>query len=365
MNRELSRKEMIVTLAVGACLALALFVGCSGQKRAKVLDFFFDREGAPPPKRRVRRDLLREIEELKRQLEKERAAAKAQGEKAVSKEAELPIERAKGWPEVAQLLPKESKGHVDWDQAFKAGTIKPRPGPDPKSPEQAVLELDVELASSSKFFSITFSHGGHTRWLACGSCHPAIFPLKRQAKPTMVTMAKIEVGQQCGACHGTVAFGMKDRCVRCHPKIPATEEWRPAEESQNPLERARTWADAAKLLPVTDGMPDLTKALADGVIGPRPGIDPKAAEEEVLELDIERTPEGDEESKVIFPHEAHTAWLACANCHPALFQEETGATPMSMEKIEEGQSCGACHGKGVTFPVDACGRCHPAMKGGK
>ncbi len=364
-------RGVILALAVGGFLAALALAGCSAQTRQKLLPVFFDgvpKEGEPtppPPTRRVRRDLLREIEDLKRQLAEAREAGKARKEGALPEEAPpLPVEQAKTWEEAAKLLPKDAAGRADWVQALKTGTVAPRPGLEPKAPEQAVLELDVDLASSpSKLFSVTFPHSAHTRWLTCGNCHPAIFPLKRQAAPTVVTMAKIQAGQYCGACHGRVAFGAEGRCARCHTKIPATAGWRPSEEPRKPIERATSWDEAAKLLPVTGGVPDWAKALAEGILAPRPGLDPKATEEPPFPLDVELVPADNPALKVVFPHGAHTAWVACTNCHPGIFQMAKGVDPITMEKIYAGEYCGACHGK-VAFPITACGRCHPAMAGG-
>lgn len=132
-----------------------------------------------------------------------------------------------------------------------------------------------------------------------------------------------------------------------------------------PAEQAKSWQEAALLLPKdAAGGIDWVQALKAGTIAPRPGIGPKAADQPVLPLTVERTPAGQEAFKAVFPHDAHTQWLACANCHPAIFQMQRGATPINMGLIYAGQTCGSCHGK-VAFPVTACGRCHPALAGGK
>lgn len=352
------------------CLAVTLLAGCSADTRQKVLPIFFDgvpAEGAQeplPPTRRVRRDLLREIEDLKRELQQAQEAAKLRGTGAPTEEPQHPAEKAKTWEEAAEALPKDAAGRADWVQAIQTGAITPRPGVDAKGPEQAALDLDVDLvASPSKLFSVAFPHSAHTRWLTCGNCHPAIFPLKRGAEPTVVTMAKIQAGEQCGVCHGKVAFGVSEECARCHTKVPPKGDWRPSEEPRKPIERATRWDDAAKLLPVTAGGPDWVKALAEDVIAPRPGVGAKAADQPVFPLTIDRVPVDQPIFKVVFPHEAHTAWLGCDNCHPDRFQMQAGATPINMGLIYAGQACGACHGK-VAFPPTACGRCHPAMGGG-
>lgn len=346
-----------------------LLGGCSAETRQKILPFFFDAavtdtRKPPPPTRRVRRDLLREIEELKRELAEARAAA-ARKEAAEPEQARPPAEEAKSWEDAAKLLPKDASGQADWVEAVEHGAIRPRAGPDPKAPEQAVLDMDVEVASGrSKLFSVTFPHDDHTLWLACSNCHPGIFPLKRQAAPSVITMAKIRAGQYCGVCHGRVAVGVEGRCVRCHAKVPPTMAWQPAEEARTPIERARRWDDALKLLPVTAGIPDWAKALADGVIAPRPGIDPKAEDEGVFPLPVERTPADNPAFKAVFPHETHTAVLACTTCHPGIFQMAGGTTPITMDKIYAGEACGVCHGKVAFDPATGCPRCHPALGGG-
>lgn len=347
-------------------LAAGLLAGCGAETWEKVLPLFFDgitKPGPPPPTRRVRRDLLREIEELKRELAEARAAAQARAD-AGAEEHRPAVERAESWAEAERLLPRDPAGQVDWSEALRSGAIAPRPAADPRAPAQAVLDLDLELArAGSRVFRARFSHGSHTAWLACGSCHPSVYPLARAAPPTVATMAAMQEGRSCGVCHGSVAFGLDRRCARCHPGVPARVEWRPPEEPRKPIERAATWDEALKLLPRRDEAPDWGKALAEGVIAPRPGIDPGAAGEDLLDLEVTRTPGGDEAAKVVFPHAAHTAWLKCESCHPEPYEQEGGKTPMSMERINAGELCGTCHGK-VAFPLDACGRCHPAMGGG-
>ncbi len=137
------------------------------------------------------------------------------------------------------------------------------------------------------------------------------------------------------------------------------------EKARLPAEQAKNWPELAALLPEDSmGGVDWVKALKSGAIAPRPGIDPKASDQPVLPITVERTPPGQEAFKAVFPHDVHTQWLSCESCHPTPFQMQKGATPINMGLIYGGQACGACHGK-VAFPVTACARCHPAMAGGK
>ncbi|MFN3740314.1 MAG: cytochrome c3 family protein [Thermodesulfovibrionales bacterium] len=53
----------------------------------------------------------------------------------------------------------------------------------------------------------------------CNNCHPALFQMKKGAQK--ITMADINAGKFCGACHnGTKAFKAGDaaNCVKCHKK---------------------------------------------------------------------------------------------------------------------------------------------------
>lgn len=338
------------------CLASITLVACT--------TFFDGVESKRTPTRRLRRDLLQEIEALKGKLAEARRALEARQEAKPSEAPPVPAENAKTWPELAKLLPKDIAGQEDWVEALKAGVIAPRTGLDPMAPERQVETINIDLASStSKVFTVTFPHEPHTRWIACSSCHPSIFPLRRTAEPTVVTMAKIREGRYCGTCHGRVAFDIKGECARCHARIPTKLEWRPSEEPKRPIEQAKTWAEIERLLPATGGNPDWAKALAEGVIAPRVGIDPKATEQPVFPLDVELVPTDNPIFRVIFPHGPHTKLLACTNCHPGVFQMARGADPITMAKIYQGEYCGRCHGK-VAFEVPTgCPRCHPVLRG--
>ena len=365
-------------VVVAACLGTTLLAGCSAETRQKMLPVFFDgvpgtpgeagprQPAALPPTHRFRRDLQQEIDELKRKLAEAEAEAKARQKAKGPEEAQPSAEKATTWDEAKELLPKDPSGQVDWAQAIKTGAVAPRPSPDPQVPAQAVFDWNVDLTSSAgDLFAVTYPHSSHTRWLTCDNCHPTIFPLKAGQPPPVVTMANIRAGKQCGVCHGKVAFPVEGECPRCHTKIPPQTDWHPSEEPRKPIEQAASWDGAAKLLPITGGTPDWAKALTEGVIAPRPGVDPKAVDQPTFPMDVELIPADAPLFKVIFPHGTHTALLSCTTCHPGIFQMAKGADPITMAKIYAGQYCGACHGK-VAFAVPTgCPRCHPTLAGGK
>ena len=66
---------------------------------------------------------------------------------------------------------------------------------------------------------------------------------------------------------------------------------------------------------------------------------------------------------VLFPHRQHTEWLACSNCHPAIFTPRKGANPISMTRVLNGEFCGRCHDK-VAFSLWVCERCHSVPHAG-
>jgi c(7)-type cytochrome triheme protein len=64
---------------------------------------------------------------------------------------------------------------------------------------------------------VVFSHDLHVgkASLKCNDCHFKLFPIEGKGKKA--TMADMERGQSCGACHnGTRAFEVKKNCTSCH-----------------------------------------------------------------------------------------------------------------------------------------------------
>ena len=348
---------------IAATLTLGLLYACNAS-------LFLDGAGqeAAPPTTKVRRDLLREINALERQLEEtEQALAQARAGTDESEEQRVfPAEQAKTWPEAAAVLPADYAGNVDWVRALAEGAVVPWSGFDRHAPEQAVFDFDIRITGSADETNhLNFSHAAHTQWLTCKNCHPGIFPLGRDraGPPPLITMTDIKAGRYCGECHGKVAFGVRGSCARCHDGPPHYADWQSAEEPRTPIEHARTWTEAERMLPVTEGGGDWSRALVEGIIDLRAGIDPAAPDQAFFPLDVERTPDAGPMFKVVFPHAAHTAVLSCATCHPSIFEMRAGANAISMATISSGDHCGRCHGT-VAFAVPTgCPRCHAALAG--
>jgi c(7)-type cytochrome triheme protein len=81
-----------------------------------------------------------------------------------------------------------------------------------------VLDQDILLNLKGGTPIVRFPHLQHTLWLDCSNCHDKIF--KQQTGATKISMQKILQGEQCGVCHGAVAFPLTE-CTRCHsvPRI--------------------------------------------------------------------------------------------------------------------------------------------------
>lgn len=145
---------------------------------------------------------------------------------------------------------------------------------------------------------------------------------------------------------------------------PAVDE----EEGERPeIEAILNWEQASEMLPRDDSDEiDWMAALRQGIIKPRAQItgqgDPQA---NLFKFDFYFAGP-DPDSDAFFPHSAHTEWLTCESCHPAIFpyrdlglagSENYGIT---MDQVFEGEYCGKCHGT-VAFVLDSCNRCHTKM----
>ncbi len=60
--------------------------------------------------------------------------------------------------------------------------------------------------------------------------------------------------------------------------------------------------------------------------------------------------------------------LKCDACHPGLFPMKKGAAKMTMEALNQGRFCGACHNGTAAFSTadpKKCHKCHKAESGKK
>lgn len=111
------------------------------------------------------------------------------------------------------------------------------------------------------------------------------------------------------------------------------------------------------------GYVDWMKALREGQIQPRSDLK-GLARAEPLDLDIVMK-NTKEMPNVVFPHRAHTLWLDCSNCHPAIFEPKAGAHKITMAEIFRGRYCGVCHDRVAFITFFSCDRCHRLAADGK
>jgi len=105
------------------------------------------------------------------------------------------------------------------------------------------------------------------------------------------------------------------------------------------------------------GLTDWVQTLNKGHIAPRSDMNGTGPDLKPIDLDIIFSDTG-AMPKVLFPHRQHTQWLACKNCHPAIFVKKKGANDIAMMDVLSGKFCGVCQGKIAFAPKKNCMRCH-------
>ncbi|ACM20733.1 cytochrome c, 12 heme-binding sites [Geotalea daltonii FRC-32] len=146
-----------------------------------------------------------------------------------------------------------------------------------------------------------FSHNSHLKSLGgkCKSCHNGKVITGKEGR---VTMAQMEKGKTCGACHnGSKAFTVAGNCGNCHKGMTPKE------------------------------LTFKTKGI----------------------------------SAASFSHKVHTGMFSCKDCHTKIFSYKAGAKHFTMEDMGKGKSCGACHnGKEAFSSSGDCDKCHKGFKPG-
>jgi c(7)-type cytochrome triheme protein len=108
-------------------------------------------------------------------------------------------------------LPRDGAGNlVNWVRAIDSGAIAPRAA---LRTEVRLREDDIIVSKFGSMPAVKFPHRAHTLWLDCSNCHDKPFLPKTGANK--LRMSRILDGEQCGVCHGAVAFPLTE-CNRCH-----------------------------------------------------------------------------------------------------------------------------------------------------
>jgi len=145
-----------------------------------------------------------------------------------------------------------------------------------------------------------------------------------------------------------------------HPPVGEFDSY----DRDNPdFSRLQRSEDALQGFPLDqNGKVDWARALREGVIQPREVLN---GDKSYLPLDLDVIMRNTKAMPwVKFPHKTHTEWLACSNCHPAIFAEKAGTAKIKMENIFRGEFCGKCHDRVAFITHRACFRCHSVPQPG-
>ena len=213
---------------------------------------------------------------------------------------------------------------------------------------------------------VVFNHWIHRALYTCSLCHVDL-GFAMRANETDIKAADNISGNYCGACHNgnTTYRGVKifaacssikadkedtQTCSQCHSlgKNVIMKYDFAAFTGKFPKKRFGNgfdWVDAED-----KGLIKLASSL-EGV--------PSKKSHLMNPIDSVIAPEAKGMPDIIFSHDKHSLWNACALCHPEVFPsvKKGEAAIYSMNEIFDGKYCGVCHGK-VSFPLIECQRCH-------
>lgn len=215
---------------------------------------------------------------------------------------------------------------------------------------------------------VLFKHTVHLQEKGdCSTCHNTLF---KTGKNPRVSMAAMEQGKSCGACHnGKKAFGL-DKCASCHPvkeityKVEATGPTHFSHKFH--LEVAGCNKCHPELYSVSQqnkrvGMAAMEKGKSCGAChNSKEAFSVKDCSKchPVRDVVFEDKTLGD----VMFRHNNHTGLYTCVDCHTSLFKTTRSKVKVSMQEMGKGKSCGACHDGKTAFTVkEQCKSCHQIL----
>ncbi len=220
---------------------------------------------------------------------------------------------------------------------------------------------------------VVFSHANHLDKLKgdCKACHYKII----SAKEGHATMAQMEKGKTCGACHnGKKAFTVAGNCGNCHKGMKPREiSFKP--KGINPVTFSHKFHTEAfackechtKVFPFKAGV--VHNTMADMAAGKACGAchNGKVAFS-VVGGDCAKCHVGFKPGVIVLPteggeakfsHPFHLEMFKCADCHTKIFPFKAKAKMFTMAEMEKGKACGACHNGKEAFSVAGdCEKCH-------
>jgi len=210
---------------------------------------------------------------------------------------------------------------------------------------------------------VLFSHASHLKKMQCNACHTKLYATGSNKK---VSMAEMEKGKSCGACHNAKEAFAISECGRCHPTreivFKVKETGPTAFSHKKHLTMYSCSACHTKLYPIGSKKKVTMAAMEKGKSC---GACHNAKEAFAVSKCGKCHPTRDIKFKVAkvadvnFSHSAHLEMYKCGDCHTGTFPVRTGNKPVSMSEMKKSKSCGACHDGKAAFTVNGnCDSCH-------
>lgn len=220
---------------------------------------------------------------------------------------------------------------------------------------------------------VLFSHELHIAKTGgkCKSCHNGKVITGRGKR---VTMAEMEKGATCGACHNDkTAFSVAGNCGNCHKGMKPREIEFKAKGVTDALFSHKSHLGSygckdchSRIFPYKAGARHFT--MADMEQGKSCGVCHNDKDAFTTAGSCDRCHKGFKPDSVIFKndggevkfsHEFHLGIYKCVDCHTKRFPFKAGAKHFNMSAMEAGNSCGGCHNGTDAFTVkENCDKCH-------
>ena len=215
---------------------------------------------------------------------------------------------------------------------------------------------------------VVFSHNFHITQKGignnCKACHEALFSMRKKNRHTMADM---EQGKSCGACHnGTAAFGLQE-CTRCHKVrdvVIKVRETGPVIFRHSLHTVKGSCSDCHNKL--FNAGPNKHVTMAQMEKGKSCGACHNGSTafavsdctkchpaKDVIEFPVRSI------SDARFSHKGHTGLYTCKKCHTRIYRPSSGNKTVTMAAMVKGASCGACHDGTTAFSASGnCDKCH-------
>jgi c(7)-type cytochrome triheme protein len=211
---------------------------------------------------------------------------------------------------------------------------------------------------------VHFSHNQHLKSMQCNACHNRLYATGPNKS---VSMAEMEKGKSCGACHnGGKAFSIA-KCDACHPApkqvVFKVKETGPTVFSHSRhLKQYSCSACHTRLFALGSNkrasMAAMEKGRSCGAChNDRDAFSVAQCQKCHPTREITFKLAGVSNAK--FSHTAHTSMYKCDSCHTGTFPLKSSSKPVTMKEMYQAKSCGSCHDGKSAFTVHGnCDTCH-------